>query len=135
MNQVSATAQIYLSHAANEARKSTLLSQHGCVAVANGKIMARGHNTTRTQSQDGFICNTCSCHAEIAALRGRYIAEMLAVAAAVGAAHQLFASVSVKDVIVTCWVIAMLVLSSVMSPPPPVAVMLPWMPQTVPPLS
>ena len=72
MNQVSATAQIYLSHAANEARKSTLLSQHGCVAVANGKIMARGHNTTRTQSQDGFICNTCSCHAEIATLRNLY---------------------------------------------------------------
>ena len=60
---------------------------------------------------------------------------MLAVAAAVGAAHQLFASVSVKDVIVTCWVIAIDVLSKVMSPPPPVAVMLPWMPQTVPPLS
>ena len=60
---------------------------------------------------------------------------MLAVAAAVGAAHQAFASVSVKDVIVTCWPLAIDVLSKVMSPPPPVAVMVPWMPQTVPPLS
>ena len=60
---------------------------------------------------------------------------MLARAAAIWAAHQLFASVRVKLVIVTCWPLAMLVLSSVMSPPPPVAVMVPWMPQTVPPLS
>lgn len=50
---------------------------------------------------------------------------MLARAAAVGAAHQAFASVSVKLVIVTCWPDAIDVLSSVMSPPPPVAVMLP----------
>ena len=66
---VSATDQSFLSQAANEAEKSKLLSQHGCVAVANGKIVGRGHNSSRTQSQDGFICNTCSCHAEIAALR------------------------------------------------------------------
>lgn len=69
---VSVTDQVFLSHAVTEALKSTLLSQHGCVAVANGKIMGRGHNTIRTQSQDGFICNTCSCHAEIAALRNIY---------------------------------------------------------------
>ena len=66
---VSVTEQTYLAFAANEASKSTLLSQHGCVAVANGKIIGRGHNSIRTQSKDGFICNTCSCHAEIAALR------------------------------------------------------------------
>ena len=75
MNQVSATDQIYLSHAVNEALKSKLLSQHGCIAVANGKILGRGHNTLRTQSQDGFICNTCSCHAEIAAIRNLYHAH------------------------------------------------------------
>ena len=72
MNQVSATDRIYLSHAVNEALKSNLLSQHGCIAVANGKILGRGHNSLRTQSQDGFICNTCSCHAEIAAIRNLY---------------------------------------------------------------
>tara|TARA_R110002074_G_scaffold377069_1_gene554403 strand:- start:204 stop:476 length:273 start_codon:yes stop_codon:yes gene_type:complete len=69
---VSVTDENYLSYAANEASKSTLLSQHGCIAVANGKIIGRGHNSCRTQSQDGFICNTCSCHAEMAALREVY---------------------------------------------------------------
>ena len=59
----------YLSLAAQEAAKSKLQSRHGCVAVANGKIVGRGCNSSRTQSYDGFICNTCSCHAEIAAVR------------------------------------------------------------------
>ena len=72
MSDVSITDRIYLSHAVNEALKSNLLSQHGCIAVANGKILGRGHNSLRTQSQDGFICNTCSCHAEIAAIRNLY---------------------------------------------------------------
>ncbi len=66
---VSVTDENYLSHAAYEASKSKLLSQHGCIAVANGKIFGSGHNSCRTQSQDGFICKSCSCHAEIAALR------------------------------------------------------------------
>ena len=69
---VSVTDENYLSQAAIEASKSKLLSQHGCLAVANGKIIGRGHNSCRTQSHDGFICNTCSCHAEIAALREVY---------------------------------------------------------------
>jgi tRNA(Arg) A34 adenosine deaminase TadA len=69
MTQLSICDQTYLSHAAKEAGKSTLQSRHGCVAVANGKIRGRGHNSSRTQSCDGFIANTCSCHAEIAALR------------------------------------------------------------------
>lgn len=72
VSTVSSADRVFLSHAATEANKSTLLSQHGCIAVANGKILGRGHNTLRTQSQDGFICNTCSCHAEIAALRNLY---------------------------------------------------------------
>ena len=66
---LSVNDQIHLAYAAQESLKSTLLSRHGCVAVVNGKIMGRGHNSNRTQSHDGFICNTCSCHAEIAALR------------------------------------------------------------------
>jgi len=59
----------YLSQAAQEAMKSQVQSHHGCVAVVNGKVRGRGHNSSRTQSCDGFIANTCSCHAEIAALR------------------------------------------------------------------
>jgi len=69
---LSSTDQTYLSHAAHEAKKSKLLSRHGCVAVVNGKILGRGHNSDRTQSRDGFICNTCSCHAEIAAMRDMF---------------------------------------------------------------
>jgi tRNA(Arg) A34 adenosine deaminase TadA len=72
MTILSVTDQTYLNYAAHEAKKSKLLSRHGCVAVANGKIIGRGHNSSRTQSYDGFICNTCSCHAEIAALRDLY---------------------------------------------------------------
>lgn len=71
-NEISESDANYLSMAANEAKKSKLLSQHGCVAVISGKILARGHNTLRTQSKDGFISNTCSCHAEMATLRSLY---------------------------------------------------------------
>ena len=72
LNSISASDANYLSAAAEEAKKSTLLSQHGCVAVVNGKIMARGHNSLRTQSIDGFMSNSCSCHAEMDTLRKLY---------------------------------------------------------------
>lgn len=66
---LSATDEKYINLAAKESEKSTLLSKHGCIAVANGKIQGKGYNSSRTRSQDGFIKNSCSCHAEIAALR------------------------------------------------------------------
>lgn len=69
---MSSTDEKYMCHAADESLKSNLMSRHGCVAVVNGKILGRGHNSSRTQSSDGFICNTCSCHAEIAALRNMF---------------------------------------------------------------
>tara|TARA_R110002072_G_scaffold813_7_gene6565 strand:+ start:266 stop:553 length:288 start_codon:yes stop_codon:yes gene_type:complete len=63
----------YLAEAMYEANKSAVLMRHGCVAVINGKIRAKGHNNiNRTQSKDNFIKNTCSCHAEIACLRSLY---------------------------------------------------------------
>ena len=62
----------FASAAAIEALKSSMTQKHGCVAVSNGKIRGRGHNSCRTQSCDGFIQNTCSCHAEIAALRNMW---------------------------------------------------------------
>ncbi len=65
----SATDETYMALAAIESRKSDLQSRHGCLAVVSGKIMGRGHNSSRTHSCDGFIQNTCSCHAEMAALR------------------------------------------------------------------
>lgn len=72
LKSISVSDANYLSVAAEEAKKSTLLSQHGCVAVVNGKIMAKGHNSIRTQSIDGFMSNSCSCHAEMDALRNLY---------------------------------------------------------------
>ena len=72
IESISVSDANYLSHAAHEASKSNLQSQHGCVAVVSGKILARGHNSLRTQSNDGFIENSCSCHAEMATLRNLY---------------------------------------------------------------
>lgn len=69
MTVLSASDRSYLSLATLEANKSNLQQRHGAVAVTNGKIRGRGYNSGRTQSSDGFISNTCSCHAEIAALR------------------------------------------------------------------
>lgn len=63
----------YLAEALLEAEKSQVLMRHGCVAVVNGRIRGRGHNSVnRTRSRDNFIKNTCSCHAEIACLRNLY---------------------------------------------------------------
>lgn len=63
------TEQCFITTAGLESNKSDLVSRHGCVCVMGGKIIGRGHNSSRTQSKDGFINNTCSCHAEIAAIR------------------------------------------------------------------
>jgi tRNA(Arg) A34 adenosine deaminase TadA len=56
--------------ALEEANKSNMTHhQHGCIAVLGGQIIARGYNSDRTQSSDGFLRNTCSCHAEIDVMR------------------------------------------------------------------
>ena len=56
--------------ALEEANKSNMKHhQHGCIAVLGGQIIARGYNSDRTQSSDGFLKNTCSCHAEIDVMR------------------------------------------------------------------
>lgn len=59
----------YMSLAMEEATKSPISFQLGCIAVVSGKIVARGCNNYRTYSKDGMIGNTCSCHAEIDVLR------------------------------------------------------------------
>ena len=66
------TDERYLSMAAYISKKSPVLMQHGCVAVVGGKVMATGFNNYRTRSNDGFIENTCTCHAEVDALRKLY---------------------------------------------------------------
>ena len=69
MSNITLSEERFLINAALESTKSDLVSRHGCVIVSNGKILGRGHNSSRTQSRDGLIKNTCSCHAEIAAIR------------------------------------------------------------------
>ena len=69
---LSQTDHKYICSAIMEAQKSNVLMRHGAVAVANGKIMGRGHNHYRTTSKDCFIQNTCTCHAEIASLRNMF---------------------------------------------------------------
>ena len=69
MSTLTMTNQRFIIRAGLESKKSDLASKHGCVIVSNGKIIGCGHNSSRTYSRDGFINNTCSCHAEIAAIR------------------------------------------------------------------
>ena len=66
---VSNRDQRFIAIAADQASPSKCLMRHGCVAVMNGRIIGRGFNKYRCHSNDGFIQNTMTCHAEIAALR------------------------------------------------------------------
>ena len=59
----------FINIAMDECCKSSVLMKHGCVAVMNGKIIAQGHNSYRNRTNDGFINNQGSCHAEISVLR------------------------------------------------------------------
>jgi len=72
LHNLSNNEQSYINYAVSEALKSPVLMRHGAVAVANGKIMGRGHNHYRSYSKDHFISNTCTCHAEIASLRNMF---------------------------------------------------------------
>ncbi len=72
MSVLSKKDEQFIDVATEEAKKSQVAMQHGCVAVINGTIMAKGHNSYRTYSKDQFINNTCTCHAEIATLRNLY---------------------------------------------------------------
>ena len=69
IRRISSRDQHFASLAATCAHKSTMLMRHGCVAVANGRVVSQGYNHDRSYSSDGFIHNTCSCHAEIHAIR------------------------------------------------------------------
>tara|TARA_Y100001958_G_C20778966_1_gene251403 strand:- start:94 stop:399 length:306 start_codon:yes stop_codon:yes gene_type:complete len=60
--------QTFLNAAFNQALLSPCQMRHGCVVVANGRILGKGYNHYRTKSSDKII-NGCSCHAEMAALR------------------------------------------------------------------
>jgi deoxycytidylate deaminase len=69
-NSLNKRDQRFAILALKEANKSNMRHhQHGCIAVLGGQIIARGYNSDRTQSSDGFLKNTCSCHAEIDVMR------------------------------------------------------------------
>ena len=55
-----------------EAEKSNMLFKHGCIATYGGKIIAKGYNTHKYSTNDIFIENQCSCHAEMNVLRKIY---------------------------------------------------------------
>ena len=68
----------FASIAMDEAAKSTLLMQHGCIAVLNGKVIAKGCNNIRSHSKDGLLHfrKCCSAHAEISVLHKLCITEL-----------------------------------------------------------
>lgn len=70
--------QRFASMAFEEAGKSLLLMQHGCIAVLNGKVMAKGYNNIRSHSKDGLLHyrRCCSEHAEINVLHKMCITTM-----------------------------------------------------------
>tara|TARA_B100001093_G_C26345565_1_gene807976 strand:+ start:118 stop:387 length:270 start_codon:yes stop_codon:yes gene_type:complete len=72
MSSISVQDGKFLYHASIQANQSPVLMRHGAVAVINGKIIGRGFNHYRSYSSDNFIKNTCTCHAEIAALRNMH---------------------------------------------------------------
>jgi deoxycytidylate deaminase len=48
---------------------SNMLRKHGCCVVENNTVIGTGCNVNRTQFKDDFIGTSCSCHAEMTALR------------------------------------------------------------------
>jgi deoxycytidylate deaminase len=70
--------QRFASIALDEASKSPLLMQHGCIAVLNGKVVAKGYNNIRSHSKDGLLNfrKCCSAHAEIHVLHKLCITEL-----------------------------------------------------------
>jgi|ETNvirenome_6_85_1030632.scaffolds.fasta_scaffold60900_3 deoxycytidylate deaminase len=59
----------HIARAKHEALKSLMLMRHGCVVANGNKIVATGYNSYRTRFGDNFINESCSCHAEMDALR------------------------------------------------------------------
>jgi|AntAceMinimDraft_6_1070360.scaffolds.fasta_scaffold19678_3 deoxycytidylate deaminase len=59
----------FINKAIHASTKSTMMMRHGCVVVENNTIIGTGYNSYRTQFGDKFIKESCSCHAELHALR------------------------------------------------------------------
>ena len=59
----------HIERAMHEGRKSKMMMKHGCVVAEGCKVLATGYNHYRTQYGDNFTKPSCSCHAEMDALR------------------------------------------------------------------
>ena len=59
----------HVRRAIDECKSSTMLMKHGCVVANGSKMLSCGHNHYRTRFGDGFMKQSCSCHAEMDALR------------------------------------------------------------------
>lgn len=66
---ISSKDRKFIEAAMEAAEKSKMLMKHGCVVVNSNRIIGTGYNNYRNSFNDGFIENTCSCHAEMHALR------------------------------------------------------------------
>lgn len=62
----------FMQIALEEAQKSPCNMKHGAVAVVKGHIIGRGYNHYRCNTRDGFVRDSCTCHAEMAAIRQAY---------------------------------------------------------------
>ncbi len=60
----------YASLALTEAKNSNMkYHQHGCIAVTNGAVIARGWNSYGSHPNDKYLSHVCSCHAEVDVMR------------------------------------------------------------------
>lgn len=59
----------FVDMALEAAENSNMLMKHGCVVVENSRVVGTGWNCKRNRFKDNFIGVSCSCHAEMYALR------------------------------------------------------------------
>ena len=69
MMQLSNKDKSHVHRALFESKRSNMLMKHGCVVALGRKVIAYGHNHSRTKYGDRFTETSCSCHAEMDALR------------------------------------------------------------------
>lgn len=59
----------YIDVAYDASQYSRMLMKHGACVVENNRVIGVASNSSRTQFKDKFIGVSCSCHAEMNALR------------------------------------------------------------------
>ena len=67
----------FINMALEASEKSTMSMQHGCVVTYKNKYIASGYNSHRNKFKDNFVGESCSCHAEMHALRNALKAKKI----------------------------------------------------------